>query len=94
MIGRLVWFAAGAGAAVWTAGKVRSTLRRATPEAIGQRVTGSLAGIGGSARDLIDQVRAAMAEREAELRALLDERGADSRRLGLTEQPTRSLDHP
>ena len=84
MIGRVFWFALGAGVAVWGVGKVRRTVQRATPEAVGQRLAGSVAGIGVSARDFTDRVRAAMAEREAELRAELDLRGG-SDRLGLPD---------
>ena len=77
MIGRLFWFAAGAGVAVWAAGKVKASLHRATPEAVSQRVAASLGGLGGSARDFVDRVRAASAEREAELRSALLEPGSD-----------------
>lgn len=68
MIGRLFWFLLGAGLAVWVISKVRASLRSASPEALVQRVTASAAGVGESARDFTDRVRAAMAEREAELR--------------------------
>ena len=84
MIGRLFWFVLGAGVAVWGVSKVRRTMQRATPEAVSQRLVGSVAGIGVSARDFADRVRAAMAEREAELRAELDLRGG-SDRLGLPD---------
>ncbi|WP_375431793.1 hypothetical protein [uncultured Friedmanniella sp.] len=87
MIRRLVWFAAGAGLALWLWSKVRGSLRRATPEAVGHRVAESAIGVGESARDFIGRVRAAAAEREAELRgAFLG--GAESDALGLTEPPT------
>ena len=71
MIGRLVWFGIGAGAAVWASGKVKGYLRRASPEAVGRRVGASIGGVGDSARDFWDRVRVASAEREAELRAML-----------------------
>ena len=74
MISRLVWFAAGAGFAVWGASKVRGSLRRASPQAVGQRVAGTAAEIGDAARLFTGRVRVAMAEREAELRAALDQR--------------------
>ena len=85
MIGRLVWFAAGAGAAVWAAGKVRRTVQSASPQALGQRLAGSVVGLGATARDFADRVRAGMAEREAELRAEMEQRGTKPDRLGLTE---------
>ena len=85
MIGRLVWFAAGAGAAVWAAGKVRRTVQSASPQALGHRLAGSVVGLGATARDFADRVRAGMAEREAELRAEMEQRGTKPDRLGLTE---------
>ena len=68
MIKRLFWFALGAGVALWVVSKVRESFRRASPEALGQRVAETASGVGESARDFTDRVRAAMAEREAELR--------------------------
>ncbi len=85
MSGRLVWFALGAGVAVWGYGKVRASVRHASPDSIGQRVAGSALELGDSARDFLDRTRAAMAERESELRAVLDQRAARSDRLGLTD---------
>jgi Family of unknown function (DUF6167) len=71
MIRRLFWFVLGAGAAIFVLVKVRDALRQATPQAVGQRVADQAAGLGASARDFIDRVRAAMAEREAEIRTEL-----------------------
>ena len=71
MIRRLVWFLVGATFALWLWSKVRGYFRRATPEAVGHRVAESAAGLGESARDFVDRVRAASAEREAELRDAL-----------------------
>ena len=68
MIRRFFWFALGAGVAIFVFVKIRQALSKASPEAIGQRVAGSAAGVGASARDFTERVRAAMAEREAELR--------------------------
>jgi Family of unknown function (DUF6167) len=68
VIRRLFWFALGAGLAIFVFVKIRQALSRATPEAIGQRVADGAAGVGASARDFTERVRAAMAEREAELR--------------------------
>ena len=68
MIRRLFWFALGAGVAVFVFVQIRKAMSRATPEAIGNRVASSAAGVGASARDFTERVRAAMAEREAELR--------------------------
>ena len=85
MIGRLFWFALGAGVAVWGYRKVRESLRQASPEALGHRVAASAAELGESARDFVDRARAAMAEREAELRAELNLPGSSPDRLGLPE---------
>ena len=68
MIRRLFWFALGAGVAVFVFVKIRKALSQASPDAIGRRVAGTAAGMGKSARDFVDRVRAGMAEREAELR--------------------------
>jgi len=76
VIGRLFWFAAGAGCAVWGVSRVKASLHRASPEVVTQRVTASLGGLGDSARDFVDRVRAASAEREAELRSALLEPGS------------------
>jgi Family of unknown function (DUF6167) len=71
MIGRLFWFALGVGVAVFVLVKVRNALRPATPQALGQRVADQAAGVGAAARDFTERVRAAMAEREAEIRTEL-----------------------
>jgi hypothetical protein len=68
MIGRIFWFLLGAGVAVFVFTKIRNALRSATPQAVGQRVADQAVGLGASARDFTERVRAAMAEREAEIR--------------------------
>ncbi len=68
MIRRFFWFALGAGVAVYVLVKIRRALNNASPEAISRRVADSAAGAGASARDFPERLRAAMAEREAELR--------------------------
>ncbi len=68
MTKRMFWFALGAGLAVWGVSKARRSLESGSPRALGHRVAASAAGVGESARDFTDRVRAAMAEREAELR--------------------------
>ena len=72
MFRRLLWFVIGAGVAVFVIMKVRGYLKRARPEAIGQRVAESASGISESARGFVDRVRAGMAERETELRDTLN----------------------
>jgi hypothetical protein len=71
MIKRLIWFLVGAAVAAFVIKKVRDYFRRATPEAIGQRLATQAGGLGESAAGFIDRARAAMAEREAELREAL-----------------------
>ena len=71
MVRRVFWFGVGAGAAVFVVVKVRTYARQATPQAVGHKVADSAAGITDSVRDFTARVRAAMAEREAELRDAL-----------------------
>jgi hypothetical protein len=68
VIRRFFWFALGAGVAIYVFVKIRDALSKATPEAVSQRVAGAATGVGASARDFTERLRAAMAEREAELR--------------------------
>lgn len=84
-MGRFVWFAIGAGATVFAVLKAREAMTRAAPKAIGQRVSDSTTGLGARAQDFADRVRAASAEREAELRAELNLPAAGSDRLGLND---------
>lgn len=81
----MFWFAMGAGTAAYAAIKMRDLVQQATPKAITERVTGSVVEVGGSVRGFADRLRAAMAEREAELRAELDRHGARADRLGRPE---------
>ena len=68
MIRRLFWFTLGAGVAMFLFVRIRKVLSQASPEAMSQRVAGAAAGMGESARNFVERVRAGMAEREAELR--------------------------
>jgi len=68
MVRRILWFVIGAGVAIFLSIKIRQYLKKARPEAIGQRVAESASGISDSARGFVDRVRAGMAEREEELR--------------------------
>jgi hypothetical protein len=78
MVKRFFWFAIGAGVAVFVYVKVRNFWQQARPAAVGSRVADSAAGLGERAQDFAGRVRAAMAEREAELRAAFDARDPDS----------------
>ena len=46
MIRRFFWFALGAGVAIFVFVKIRDSLRKATPQAVGQRVADQAAGVG------------------------------------------------
>jgi hypothetical protein len=85
MLRRFFWFAIGAGFALFVYVKLRGYLRRARPSVIGSRVADSAAGVGDRAQDFVGRVRTAMAEREAELREVFDERGADAHRFDVPE---------
>ena len=71
MVRRVIWFGVGAGATIFVVVKVRQYARQASPSAVGQRLNDSAADLVASVRDFTDRVRAAMAEREAELRDAL-----------------------
>jgi hypothetical protein len=71
MVRRIFWFVIGAGVAVFVSIKIKQYLKKARPEAIGQRVAESASGLSDSARGFVDRVRAGMAEREEELRDTL-----------------------
>jgi hypothetical protein len=72
MIRRLFWFLIGVGVAIFVYMKIRQYLKKARPEAIGQRVANSASGVSESARNFVDRLRAGMAERETELRETLN----------------------
>jgi hypothetical protein len=71
MFKRVFWFTVGAGVTVYVVIKARELMKQATPQALGARVVDSAAGVGDSVRDFTSRVRAAMAERETELRDAL-----------------------
>ena len=68
MLRRLFWFAIGVGFAMFVVTKVRGYLKKASPQPLGTRVTDTATGVTDSARDFATRLRAAMVEREAELR--------------------------
>lgn len=63
MMGRTFWFVAGASAGLYTTIKARRLAYRLTPEGVADQ----LASIGLGARVFADEVRAGMAEREAQI---------------------------
>jgi hypothetical protein len=64
---RVVWMAVGATVAVLVVRRVNRVLDAASPEGIGRVLTSAVDAV----RDLVDDVREAMAEREQELRVAL-----------------------
>ena len=85
MIRRFFWFALGAGVALFVYVNIRDYLKRVRPSALGSRVADSAADVGGRAQDFVGRVRAAMSEREAELREIFDEPEADGHRFDVPE---------
>ena len=77
MIGRLLWFGAGAATAVYASSRLRRTADRFGP----QGITDQLSAVGAGMRYLAGEVRAGMAERERELRASLGVDEATLRRM-------------
>ncbi|MVA75938.1 hypothetical protein GC722_07870 [Auraticoccus sp. F435] len=75
MIGRFLAFVLGTLLGVFLVLKVRDLLRRATPEAVaervGERVTQAQAGLGERVAEFTETFTTAMHEREAELREAL-----------------------
>jgi hypothetical protein len=73
---RLFWLIMGAGfgfgVSFWMMRFVRETAARYTPERVSADLTGAIKGLGTDIRAAVADGRAAMAEREAELRAELD----------------------
>jgi uncharacterized protein DUF6167 len=64
---RVLWMAVGATVAIVVVRRVNRALDAASPEGIGRSLTSAV----DARRDLADDVRAAMAEREQELRVAL-----------------------
>jgi hypothetical protein len=83
---RVIWWASGAvmgaGGSAWVQRKVKRTVRTkraqyaptAVAGRVGDRLTSSVRGVGETVRDVIDEGRAGMRERESELRAELGTR--------------------
>jgi uncharacterized protein HemX len=79
------WIAVGAGVTVFVIVKGRQIWQQATPQALAQRASDSAHGVSEQVQDFVGRLRAAMAERETELRAVLDQPGASPEGLGLPE---------
>jgi len=71
VFGRVFWFAVGAGVTIYVVVKARDYIDKHSPEALVDKVQQTVVDAGSSARAFAARVRAASAEREAELRETL-----------------------
>ena len=78
MFKRLFWLCVGTGLgfgmSFWIMRTVRSTIERYTPERVSSDLSTALKGLGEDLRAAVSEGRAAMAERESELRESLGAR--------------------
>lgn len=86
---RLFWVAVGAAAGVYAVRKVQKTLHAYSPSGLAARADG----VGGTVRAFAGEVRAGMAEREAELREALGIAPAQDGALTLAETAD-LIEHP
>jgi hypothetical protein len=68
---KLFWIALGATAGVLVVRRLTRAAESLTPEGAADRVAGGLRNLGDAVREFTDEVRAGMAERDAELRYAL-----------------------
>jgi hypothetical protein len=66
---RLLWFGLGSASSLWAMRALRRTVERFTPHRVAQDAVAGARSAGSEIRAAIDEGRAAMREREAELRA-------------------------
>jgi hypothetical protein len=71
---RLFWFTLGCGSSLWLMRTVRRTVERFTPQRLTQDAVASARSVGTELRAALDEGRAAMRQREAELRAEVERR--------------------
>ncbi|MFG2822741.1 DUF6167 family protein [Kitasatospora sp. NPDC048365] len=69
MVRRIFWMAVGAGATVWAMNKANEAVHRLTPDSLSGTAARGALHLGDAAKRFAADVRAGMAEREAELRA-------------------------
>lgn len=81
MFRRTFWFTAGAAAGVWATTKVNRKIRQLTPEHLAAQAANKAIEAGHRVKDFALDVRAGMAQREAEL----------GEALGIAEPPGRGL---
>ncbi|WP_165984811.1 DUF6167 family protein [Streptomyces sp. YIM 98790] len=84
MFRRAFWFGAGAAAGVWATTRVHRKLRELSPESLALRAAGRAVDTGRRVRAFASDVRAGMAQREAELTGAL----------GLTAEPPQERPRP
>lgn len=68
---RLLWFLIGVVIGAFVIKRVREYLQRRAPEALGNKMAETAGSVGDAATGFADRVRAAMAERESEIRDAL-----------------------
>ncbi|MDI9885705.1 DUF6167 family protein [Streptomyces sp. HNM0645] len=88
MFRRAFWFTAGAAAGVWATTKVNRKLRQLTPESLAAQAANKAIETGHRLKDFALDVRAGMAQREAELGEALGIEGPVDR--GLPAQRRRA----
>ena len=86
---RLFWVAVGAAAGIYAVRKVQKTMHAYSPSGLAERAEG----VGGSIRAFAEEVRAGMADREAELREALGMDAAHDAPLS-TAEAADLIDHP
>jgi hypothetical protein len=86
---RLFWVAVGAAAGIYAVRKVQKTMHAYSPSGLAERAEG----VGGSIRAFAEEVRAGMADREAELREALGMDAAHDAQLSPAEAAD-LIDHP
>jgi len=86
---RLFWVAVGAAAGIYAVRKVQKTMHAYSPSGLAERAEG----VGGSIRAFAEEVRAGMADREAELREALGMDAAHDAPLSPAEAAD-LIDHP
>ncbi|GAA2948605.1 DUF6167 family protein [Streptomyces enissocaesilis] len=93
MFRRTFWFTAGAAAGVWATTKVNRKLKQLTPESLAAQAADKAVEAGHRLKDFALDVKAGMAQREAELGEAL---GLDARNDPAALEPRRlaALDHP
>lgn len=71
MFKRLFWMGVGVGASFWVRRTVRTTVERYQPQRVGGELVTAVRRVGDDVRAAVEEGRAAMREREAELRRAL-----------------------